>query len=170
MQNVIQPRSKPDSPKSTNSASGLQRWENKNIHKPDTSTQKKPNLTPRETKSPNWCPDLRHKASKRAQSHPTEAQIGPTRISKAPKRPPKTPKKPPSQLAPKGAPKRPQKTPNMRPSPKSETPYKKLRKIVLLSRGNHAFQTKHIKNTCFLPSCGKPFLALLVKIIKNTNV
>ena len=64
------------------------------IRKPDT--QKKPNLTPRETESPNWCPDLRHKASKRAQSHPTEAQIGPTRLPKAPKRPPKTPKKPPS--------------------------------------------------------------------------
>ena len=61
------------------------------IRKPDT--QKKPNLTPRETESPNWCPDLRHKASKRAQSHPTEAQIGPTRLPKAPKRPPKTPKK-----------------------------------------------------------------------------
>ena len=61
------------------------------IRKPDT--QKKPNLTPRETESPNWCPDLRHKASKRAQSHPSETQIGPTRLPKAPKRPPKTPKK-----------------------------------------------------------------------------
>ena len=64
------------------------------IRKPDT--QKKPNLTPRETESPNWCPDLCHKASKRAQSHSTEAQIGPTRLPKAPKKPPKTPKKPPS--------------------------------------------------------------------------
>ena len=51
------------------------------IRKPDT--QKKPNLTPRETESPNWCPDLRHKASKKAQSHPTEAQIDPTRLQEA---------------------------------------------------------------------------------------
>ena len=51
------------------------------IRKPDT--QKKPNLTPRETESPNRCPDLRHKASKRAQSHPTEAQIGPTRLQES---------------------------------------------------------------------------------------
>ena len=64
------------------------------IRKPDT--QKKSNLTPREAKSPNWCPDLHHKASKKAQHHPTEAQIGPTRLPKAPKKPPKTPKKPPS--------------------------------------------------------------------------
>ena len=48
------------------------------IHKPET--QKKPNLTPRKTKSSNWCPDLHHKAPKRAQSHPTEHQMGPKRL------------------------------------------------------------------------------------------
>ena len=147
------------------------------IRKPDT--QKKPNLTPRETESPNWCPDLRHKASKRAQSHPTEAQIGPTRLPKAPKKPPKTPKKPPSgptevQMGPTwlqeglpGNPKRPQKwaqTMHGRPLGK------KLREIALFSWGNRVFQRKSLKNSSFLPSRGGSFLVFFVKITKNTSV
>ena len=75
------------------------------IRKPDT--QKKPNLTPRETESPNWCnkvtqlkPKLVPQGSKRPpktpkkrQSDPTEARMGPTWLQEGLPRDPKRPQK-----------------------------------------------------------------------------
>ena len=143
------------------------------IHKPDT--QNNPNLTPRETKSSNWCPYLRHKAAKKAQSDPTEHQMGSKRLPRG--RPgrqesAKWPNWSPNgwHVAPKSAPKRPQKTPKMSPSPKKETPWKNLCEIALFSWGNRVFQPKKLKNTSFLPSRGRWFLVLFLKIDKNTSV
>ena len=143
------------------------------IRKPDT--QKKPNLTPRETESPNWRPDLRHKASKRAQSHPTEAQIGPTRLQEATQDTQEAAKWPNwgpdgSHLAPGGAPERPQKTSKTSPNDAWKTPWKKLSEIAIFSWGNRVFQPKNVKNTSFLPSRGGLFLVFVLKIVKNNSV
>ena len=84
------------------------------IHKPDT--QKKQNLTPRKAKSSNWCPDLHHKAPKRAQSHPTEHQMGPKRLPRGRPGHQESAKWPNwgfngCHVAPKGAPERPKRHP-----------------------------------------------------------
>ena len=143
------------------------------IRKPDT--QKKPNLTPRETESPNWCPDLRHNASKRAQSYPTEHQMGPTRIPRDQPRHPRSGKvtQLKAQWVPSGSQRGSRDTPKgtqNEPKPEKRNLIEKLCEIALFSWGNRVFQPKNIKNTSFLPSRGGSFSAFFVKIVKNTSV
>ena len=90
MQNVIQPRPKPDSPISTNSNSGLQRWGKNFIHKPDTQKETKPD--PKGNKVTQLMPRFTSQASKKAQSHPTETQIGPTRLPRLARSHPRHPR------------------------------------------------------------------------------
>ena len=170
MQNVIQPGSKPDSPISTNSNSGLQRWDKK-LHsqtrypkeaKSDPKGDKVTQLMPRfasqgfqeGTRSPNWSPNWSHKApqgSQEATQDTQEAQMGPTWLQEDLLRHPKR--------HPKWA-----QTQKVGPHGKNYVESHYSHEEIAL------FNPKNIKNTSFLPSRGRSFLVLFLKIIKNTNV